>query len=228
MGTEIKLTADDGHELNVYLAEGSSKPGASLILIQEIFGVNSHIRGVADDYASQGFRVIAPALFDRVQPHLELGYGPEDMVRGMAVRTKIDQDSMLKDVAAAISYADGTAQGAKTGVLGYCMGGTLAWLAATRFNVAAAVGYYGGRIAEYAAENPRCPVMLHFGAKDQHIPPSEIDKIRRAHPDVPIFVYDAGHGFNCEQRNDYEASAAKLARQRTLDFLRKHLGAAGS
>ncbi|HEY6249265.1 MAG TPA: dienelactone hydrolase family protein [Candidatus Angelobacter sp.] len=208
--------------MNAHLAE-SAKPTASLVLIQEIFGVNSHIRGVADDYASQGFRVIAPALFDRVQLHVELGYGPEDVAQGFGVRGRITQDSMLQDVAAAISYADRASHGGKTGVLGYCLGGTLAWLSATRLNVAVAVGYYGGRIAEHAEENPHCPVMLHFGAKDQHIPPAEIDKIRRAHPDTPIFIYDAGHGFNCEQRKDYEPKSAALARQRTLEFIRQYL-----
>ncbi|HEY6351081.1 MAG TPA: dienelactone hydrolase family protein [Candidatus Angelobacter sp.] len=222
MGTEIKLTAADGHQLNAYLAE-SAKPSASLVVIQEIFGVNSHIRRVADDYASEGIRVIAPGLFDRVQPNLEFGYGPEDMARGLEVRGKIGQDSMMKDVAAAIAYADHASHGGKTGVLGYCLGGTLAWLSATWLNVAAAVGYYGGRTAEHAKENPRCPVMLHFGAKDQHISLSEIDKIRRAHPDIPIFIYDAGHGFNCEERKDYEPKSASLARERTLEFLRKYL-----
>lgn len=224
MGSEIKLTASDGHQLNAYLAE-SVKATASLVVIQEIFGLNSHIRGVVDDYAGQGFRVIAPALFDRVEPHLELGYGPEDLAKGLAVRNKIGQDEMMKDVAAAVEYGGSIANGTKTGVLGYCLGGTLAWLAATRLNVAAAVGYYGGRIAEHASEEPHCPVMLHFGAQDQHIPAAEIEKIRRAHPDVPIFIYDAGHGFNCEQRKDFEPKSAGLARQRTLEFFRKHLTA---
>ena len=222
MDSEIKLTAADGYQLNAYLAE-STKPIASLVVIQEIFGLNSHIRGVVDDYAGQGFRVIAPALFDRVEPHLELGYGPEDMAKGLAVRNKIGQDEMMKDVAAAVGYIGRISNGGRIGVLGYCLGGTLAWLAATRLNVAAAVGYYGGRIAQHADETPQCPVMLHFGALDQHIPSSEIDKIRSAHPDVPIFMYDAGHGFNCEQRKDYEPKSAGLARQRTLEFFRKHL-----
>lgn len=223
MGTAIKLTADDGHQFSAYLAEPSTKPVASLVVIQEIFGVNSHIRRVVDDYATEGFRVIAPALFDRVESGIEIGYGPEDMARGLAVRNKISQDQMIKDVAAAISYVDRLADGGKTGVVGYCLGGTLAWLAATRLHVAAAVGYYGGRIAEHAKENPRCPVMLHFGAKDQHILPSEIEKIRQAHPEVPIYVYDAGHGFNCEQRKDYDPKSASPARERTLEFLRNNL-----
>lgn len=209
--------------MNAYLADDDAGHRPSLVLIQEIFGVNSHIRGVADDYASEGFRVIAPALFDRVQSHLELGYDAADTARGLEVRMKIGIETMMKDVAAAASYAGQTSSGAKTGVVGYCLGGTLAWLAATRINVDAAVCYYGGRIAEHAGEQPQCPVMMHFGALDQHIPPSEIDKIRRAHPDIPIFIYDAGHGFNCEQRKDYEPKSASLARQRTLEFLREHL-----
>jgi len=223
MGSEIRITAADGHVFQAYCAGDSVAPHAALVLIQEIFGVNSHIRSVADDYASQGFLVISPALFDRVQPGLELRYGPADVKQGMQAATQIGLETALKDVGAAIEQAAAKAGRRKTGVLGYCFGGTLAWLAATRLEPAAAVCYYGGRIAQHAAEKPRCPVMLHFGAKDLHIGPDEIKTIRGHQPDLPLFLYDAGHGFNCDQRQDYEPQAAGLARQRTLEFLHAHL-----
>lgn len=223
MGTHIKLTASDGHQLDAYFAEGSNPARGAIVLIQEIFGVNSHIRSVADDYAGQGFHVIAPALFDRVQRNLELGYTPPDPAQGMKVARQIGMDTALKDVTASISYARAQWPELKVGVLGFCYGGSLAWLAATRLDPAAAVCYYGGQIAANATEKPRCPVMMHFGAKDPHIGPEEIEKIRSAHPDLPLFIYDAGHGFNCDQRKDFEPQSAALARQRTLEFLRKHL-----
>ena len=223
MGTRINLTAEDGHQFEAYFAETSGAPRRVIVLIQEIFGVNSHIRSVADDYAAHGFHVIAPALFDRVQRNLELGYNPADAAEGMRAARQIGMDSALKDVAASIRHARSLASSVKVGVLGFCFGGSLAWLAATRHNPDAAVGYYGGQIAAHAAEVPRCPVMLHFGAKDPHIGPKEIEKIRQAHPELPLFLYDAGHGFNCDQRKDYDPQAASLARQRTLEFFRNHL-----
>jgi carboxymethylenebutenolidase len=223
MGTRIKLTAADGHQFESYFAESSSRAGAAIILIQEIFGVNRHIRSIADDYAGQGFHVIAPALFDRAQRNLELGYNAADIAQGMRAATQIGMDAALKDVAASISHARGQWAGLKVGVLGYCFGGSLAWLSATRLDPAAAVCYYGGRIAQHAAEVPRCPVMMHFGSKDPHIGPGEIKKIRDSHPDLPLFLYDAGHGFNCDQRKDYEPQSASLARRRTLEFFRTHL-----
>lgn len=221
MSTNIRLTAEDGHQLQAYCA-GDTKPRAALVVIQEIFGVNSHIRAVADDYAAQGFMTVAPALFDRVEPGVELGYNSADAQKGMAIARQIGLDKALQDVAASIHYAAQKTK-LKVGVVGYCFGGSLAWLAATRLNPAAAVGYYGGRIAENAAEQPRCPVMLHFGAKDAHIGPKEIETIKRHHPELPIFLYDAGHGFNCDQRKDYEPQSAELARQRTLEFFNQHL-----
>jgi carboxymethylenebutenolidase len=223
MGTQIKLTADDSHQFEAYFAESSSAPRSVIVLIQEVFGVNSHIRSVADDYAAQGFHVIAPALFDRVQRNLELGYTPTDVAEGMRAARQIGMESALKDVAASIRYAQTLSSSVKVGVLGYCFGGSLAWLAATRLGPDAAVGYYGGQIAQNAAEVSRCPVMLHFGAKDPHIGPADIEKIRQTHPDLPLFLYDAGHGFNCDQRKDYDPQAANLARQRTLEFFRNHL-----
>lgn len=223
MGTKIKLKAADGHELDAYFAESSASAHGAVVVIQEIFGVNSHIRSVADDYATQGYHAIAPALFDRVQPNLELGYNPADTAQGMKAARQIGMDAALKDVAAAIAHARAEGPELKVAVLGFCYGGSLAWLAATRLDPAAAVCYYGGQIAANANETPRCPVMMHFGAKDPHIGPAEIEKIRAAHPEVPLFLYDAGHGFNCNQRKDYEPESAKLARQRTLEFFSRYL-----
>jgi carboxymethylenebutenolidase len=219
----IKLSAKDGHEFSAYEAQPSGKATKALVVIQEIFGVNRHIRSVADGFARDGFLAIAPALFDRVERGVELAYTPEDMKRGFQIATKIDMDDSVRDVAAAVDYAASQVGKEHVGVVGYCRGGSLAWLAATRMAVAAAVGYYGGNIAKYADEKPRCPVMLHFGAKDQHIPASEIDKIRHAHPEVPIYMYDAGHGFNCDERKDFDPQSAAMARQRTLEFLQKYV-----
>jgi carboxymethylenebutenolidase len=223
MGTKIKLKAADGHGFGAYLAESTLPARGAIVLIQEIFGVNSHIRSVADDYAGQGFHVIAPALFDRVQPDLELDYNPDDAKKGMQAIQQIGLEAALKDVEASIAHARLRWAHLKVGVLGFCLGGSLAWLSATQLNPAAAVCYYGGQIAKNAAETPRCPVMMHFGVKDPHIGPEDIEKIRQAHPEIPLFVYDAGHGFNCDHRKDFEPVSASLARQRTLEFLGKHL-----
>ena len=219
----IELQASDGHKLSAYVAEPPKSNGKAVVIIQEIFGVNQHIRGVADGYARDGYLAIAAALFDRVRPGIEMGYSDPEKQEGMQYAKRVSPDS-LKDIEAAIAYAAGKVGAKHVGVVGFCFGGTLAWLAATRLNAAAAVAYYGGRIAENAAQQPRCPVMLHFGKLDKHIGPEEWDKIRQAHPEVPLFLYDAGHGFNCELRSDYEPTSAKLARERTLDFLGKNLG----
>lgn len=223
MGTQIKLKAADGHEFGAYFAESTMPARGAIVLIQEIFGVNSHIKSVADDYAGQGFHVIAPALFDRVQRDLELGYNPDDTKKGMQAIQQIGLEAALKDVEASIDYARVHWGQFKVGVLGFCLGGSLGWLSAIRLNPAAAVCYYGGQIAKNAAETPRCPVMMHFGAKDPHIGPDDIEKIRQAHPEIPLFVYDAGHGFNCDHRKDFEPVSARLAKQRTLEFFSKHL-----
>lgn len=222
VGEHVKMKAEDGHELDAYVAAPAGDPIAALVVVQEVFGVNAHIRSVADGYARDGFLAVAPALFDRVQPGVELGYEGEDVQKAMALRKKLDLDDMIKDTAAAIEYARQRV-GRKTGVIGYCFGGAIAWLAACRLKVDAAVGYYGGLIPQYAGEQPRCPVMLHFGRKDQHIPREAIVKIEEAHPEVPVFLYDAGHGFNCDARASYDAASAKLARERSLQFLKENL-----
>ncbi len=223
MPSNIKLTAEDGHKLQAYVAEPETKTDMAVIILQEIFGVNSHIRSVTDDFSREGFVAIAPALFDRAEPGMELGYDPASMQRGMAIARSIGLETALKDVAAALKHACSITKYQKVGIVGYCFGGTLAWLAATRLNPSVAVSYYGGGIADHAGEQPHCPVMLHFGNQDAHIGPEKIERIRTAHPDIPIYLYDAGHGFNCDQRKDYNASSAALARERTLKFLKEHL-----
>jgi carboxymethylenebutenolidase len=222
MSESVTLTAADGHQLGAYVARPGTEPIAGLVVVQEIFGVNAHIRSVADGYAQDGFLAVAPALFDRIERGVELNYEGADMEKARTFIPKLDIEKALADVAAAMEFAV-NATGKKVGVVGYCLGGTLAWLAATRLHPAAAVGYYGGRIANYAAEKPSAPVMLHFGKQDLHIPAEEVEKVHAAHPYVEIYWYDAGHGFNCDARASYNKEASRLARERSLSFLKKYL-----
>ena len=224
MGEHVKLRAADGFELDAYVARPNGTPVGGLVVVQEAFGVNRHIREVTDGWAADGFLAVAPALFDRVERGVELGYAPEDLQKGMALIREGKPDDRVMDVAAALDYAR-KETGKKAGVIGYCLGGSMAWLAATRLNPDAAVGYYGSMIPRYAEEALHAPVMLHFGAEDTHIPKSEIDaKVAAAHPEVPIYWYTgAGHGFNTTDRASYNPEAAKLARERSLEFLREKL-----
>jgi carboxymethylenebutenolidase len=222
MGDTITLTAEDGHKLAAYRAAPTGAPRGGLVVVQEIFGVNSHIKSVCDGFAADGYVALAPAIFDRVERDFAIGYKPEDIERGRGVRGKLPVEDAVKDVRAAVKAL--AAERLKVGVVGYCFGGTVAWLAATRIaGIACAVGYYGGGIADTAAETPRCPVLLHWGETDQSIPPEHHARVRAAHPDLPMHIYPAGHGFNCDQRGSYHEPSAKLARQRTLDFFAKHL-----
>jgi carboxymethylenebutenolidase len=222
VGTTIRGAAVDGHELAIYRADPKSTPRGALVIAQEIFGVNSHIRAVCDDYAAEGYVVVAPALFDRVERDVELGYEADDVARGRAVREGVSLDQALADVEAAAKEVAGAG---RIGVVGYCWGGTVAWVAATRSRTfAAAVGYYGGGVPDLAKEQPNCPVQLHFGEQDHAIPLEGVDKVKAAHPDLPVYIYPAGHGFNCDQRGSYHAESAGLARERTLAFLRGHIG----
>jgi carboxymethylenebutenolidase len=224
MGEMLTLTAEDGHRFSAYKATPAGKPRAALVVVQEIFGVNRHIKNVTDGFAADGYVSMAPALFDRVEPGFETGYAQEDIERGRAVRQKLGWDTMVMDVRAAVTELQKT--GLKVGVVGYCMGGTMAWLAATRIDgVAAAVGYYGGGIADTANERPRCPVMLHFGETDSSIPPEHWSKVRAAHPELPVCVYPgAGHGFSCDERASFHKPSHEQARSRTIAFFREHLG----
>jgi carboxymethylenebutenolidase len=222
MGKMIELTASDGHKLTAYRADPAGKPRGAIVVIQEIFGVNRHIQQVADGYAADGYLAIAPALFDRVQKNVELGYSPEDIAKGREIRGKVTNDMALKDAEAAIKAASGAG---KAGIVGYCWGGLITWLAAAKLpGLAAAVPYYGGGILDNAELQPKVPLMGHFGDKDQHIPVEGVKKLAEKHGKHEIFIYSADHGFNCDHRGSYNAAAAKQARSRTLEFFRKHLG----
>jgi carboxymethylenebutenolidase len=222
MGKMIELTASDGHKFAAYRADPAGKPRGGLVVIQEIFGVNSHIKAVTDGYAADGYLAIAPALFDRVQRGFDVGYSPQDMTQGREVRAKVADDAALKDTEAALKAV---ASAGKVGIVGYCWGGTIAWLAAAKLpGLSAAVPYYGGGILANAGLEPRVPLMGHFGERDAHIPVDGVKKLAAQHPKHQIFIYSADHGFNCDQRGSYDAPAAKQARERTLAFLRQHVG----
>jgi carboxymethylenebutenolidase len=222
MGTQITLTTSDGHELSAYRADPSGKPRGGVLVIQEIFGVNPHIRAVCDAYAKDGYLAIAPALFDRIERGVETGYDAEAMRTAVGIVSKLKPGDVLRDLQAGI---DELAKVGKVGVVGYCYGGTMAWAAACRLDgVAAASCYYGGQIARQADAVPKVPTILHFGEQDAMIPMAEVDKLKVAHPSVPIYVYPAGHGFNCEARASHHIESAKLAKERTLDLFAKHVG----
>ncbi|MGH8663532.1 MAG: dienelactone hydrolase family protein [Burkholderiales bacterium] len=222
MGKNIELTAADGHKFSAYRAEPAGKPRGALIVIMEIFGVNSHIRAVADDYAKEGYLAIAPAMFDRVQPGLDIGYTPADIEIGRGAMQKMKLDDAIKDVAAAL--ADVKSAG-KVGIVGYCWGGTVSWKSASSVDgLSCAIAYYGGGIPGLIGEKPKVPVMFHWGETDQSIPLDKAKEVAAAHKDQQHFFYPAGHGFNCDQRGSYNADASKLAKSRSLEFLRKHVG----
>jgi carboxymethylenebutenolidase len=218
----IDLTAADGHKLLAYRAEAAGKPKGALIVAMEIFGVNSHIRSVADGYAADGYLAIAPALFDRLQRGYEAGYTQDEIQCGIGMIQKIDLEDTMKDVAAALTDV---ASAGKVGIVGYCWGGTVAWKAAASLaGLSCAVPYYGGGVPGLVGLKPRCPVMFHWGESDHSIPLDKAQAFADAHKGETHYFYRAGHGFNCDQRGSYDAQAAKLARSRTLEFLARHLG----
>jgi len=221
MGSQIELAASDGHTLDAYRAEPEGDIRGGIVIVQEVFGVNDHVRGVCDGYADDGYLVIAPALFDRVKKDVELGYQGNDLTHGRELRAELGWDNPLKDVQAAVTALEPVG---KVGVVGYCFGGSVAWLSATRLDVDAAVCYYGGQVPDFIDEDPKCPVLLHFGETDAFIPIEKVDMVAEKRPKIPLYRYPAGHGFNCESRADYHEESAKLARSRTLEFLRKHIG----
>jgi carboxymethylenebutenolidase len=221
MNETIKLTTEDGVTIDAYRAEPAGKPRGGMVVLQEIFGVNAHIRRVADGFAAEGYLTIAPALFDRAKPGVEMGYGPDDIEAGSGLVGRIAPAKTMMDVAAAVKAASA---GGKVGVVGYCWGGSLAFAAAcTQDGLAAAVGYYGGTIAKMLDQRPKVPLILHFGDLDTHIPMSDVAAIKAALPDVPVYTYPAGHGFNCDARGSYDKPSAAQALDRTLAFLGKHL-----
>ncbi|MEM7422647.1 MAG: dienelactone hydrolase family protein [Pseudomonadota bacterium] len=218
MGNSIELTAADGHTLSAWRAGD----GPGLVVIQEIFGVNGHIRNTVDRFADLGFSALAPALFDRIAPGLELGYGPEDIARGRDLRGQVPNEAALHDIRAAVDLLAG--EWRPVAIVGYCWGGSLAWRSACEIDgLAAAVCYYGGEIAQSAASVPQCPVMLHFGETDHAIPMSDVDAVRAAQPDIPVFVYPAGHGFSCDERGSYDEPSHRQALARTVPFLMENL-----
>ncbi|MFT3718889.1 dienelactone hydrolase family protein [Pseudorhodoferax sp.] len=227
MGQFIDLKSSDGFTFPAYVAEPAGTPRGAVVVLQEIFGVNSHIRSVADGYARAGYLAVAPSTFHRVQAGVELGYTDADMQAGFKLKTAVEElpeSGVQADIQAAIDHA---ARGGKVGIVGYCWGGLLTWRAACAANgLAAAVPYYGGGVTTEAevARKPKVPVLAHFGERDHWIPLDSVKAFGQAHPEVEVHVYAADHGFNCDQRGSYDAAAAKLALERTLAFFGKHLG----
>lgn len=222
MGTHITLTASDGFKLGAYRADAQGKPKGGLVVIQEIFGVNHHIRAVCDRFAALGYTSVAPALFDRYQPNFECGYTPPEIESARGYIQKADMGKMLADTQAAITSLQSVG---KVGVVGYCLGGTIAFLAACRLSgLSCAIGYYGGMIAKDADEKPKVPTILHFGETDHSIPMSDVEIVKQKRPDVETFVYPAGHGFSCDERGSFHEASHKQALERTLGLLRKCVG----
>jgi carboxymethylenebutenolidase len=222
MGKWIELTAADGFRLGAYRAEPSGPPRGALVVAQEIFGVNGHIRSVCDGFAADGYVAVAPALFDRYERGIDIGYTAADIARGRELKGRATTEAAMLDLAAA--RAD-VASAGRTGVIGYCWGGYLAWIAAARAtHLSCAVCYYGGGMTDAVAELPQCPVLAHFGELDKGIPVAGVKAFAAAQPTVEVHIYPADHGFNCDQRGSYDAPSAALARERTLAFLRQHIG----
>jgi len=216
LGEFTTLMARDGHEFNAWLAAPSQPARGAVVLAQEIFGVNRHIRAVADGFAAEGYVTIAPCLFDRVRRGIELGYSEAEVQQGRGYRLQIPKEKTVLDLTACINVVK---HSGRVSMIGYCWGGTLAYIAACELPVFCAVSYYGGQIKDHLEKSPRRPVMYHFGEKDPHIPLSDIDKIRAADPNGIFHLYPADHGFNCDERSTYDAASAKLALERTLQFL---------
>lgn len=223
-GATITLKASDGHELSAYWVGPEGAPRAGVVVVQEIFGVNDHIRSVCDRLADAGYAVVAPAIFDRMEPGTELAYDAGGVAKGKALKDTADWDAALLDITAGAQVLK--QEGAsRVGVVGFCWGGSLTWLAACRLSeIDCAIAYYGAQIINHVAETPRCPIMLHFGEKDQSIPPEDVARIKMAHASVPVLTYPAGHGFNCDQRADYDQASADLAWARSLDLLQQTIG----
>jgi len=223
MGENITLTASDGFTFDAYRAAPAGTPKGGVVVIQEIFGVNAHIREVADSYAADGYLAIAPAVFDRAKKNVELGYDQDAMTAGRGLKDECSYENAVLDLTAAVKAAS---EGGKVGTVGYCWGGTLSYLCSTRVpGVSGSVVYYGGQIVPFNDEKLVAPAMMHFGELDSGIPLSDVDAIRSAHPEAEVFVYDgADHGFNCDHRGTYNEASCKTARERTNAFFAKKLG----
>lgn len=228
MSTTIRLTAADGHTFSAY-ETGPGDSHLALVVVQEIFGVNHHMRAVADAFAARWFSVLVPALFDRAEQDVELGYTPADTQHGLALRAKIPLEGTLADLSACARHFHKQNPARKVGIIGFCWGGTLAWDMATQTSdFSVAVAWYGGGIAAQRDAKPRCPVQLHFGDKDSSIPHQDVRAIREAHPDIELYVYDdAGHGFGNRDRASFNADANDLAWDRSVAFLEAGLHTKG-
>ncbi len=219
MGSIIKLTAEDGHQFNAWRAEPAGEPKGGVVVLQEVFGVNDHIREVTDGFAADGYVAVAPAIYDRVSPDVALPYTPEAMTEARSLRDQAGWDGPVMDIRAAVKSLP-----TPVGVVGYCWGGSLTFLTACRVEgVSCGVSYYGGQIVPFKDEKPACPLMMHFGDMDASIPMEDIETIRAAQPQAEIHVYHADHGFNCDHRGQFEPDSAKLARERTLAFFSTHM-----
>jgi carboxymethylenebutenolidase len=222
VGKDIKLTASDNFQLGGYRADPATAPKAAVVVIQEIFGVNHHIRAVCDRIAGNGYVAIAPAIFDRIEPNFQCGYSPEEVAVARKFVANPNWAAMLLDTQAAI---DAVKDVGPVGIVGFCLGGSVVYAAATKLSgLSAAIGYYGGAIVRFADDKPKMPTQLHFGEKDAGIPLSDVETIRAKRPEVEIHIYPgAQHGFHCDERPSYDKASSDIAWPRSLDFLAEHL-----
>ena len=222
MGHDIKLTASDHFQLSAYRADPAGKAKGAVVVIQEIFGVNHHIRSVCDRLAGEGYTAIAPAIFDRVEPNFQSGYSPDEVAVARKFVANPDWAAMLRDTQAAI---DAVKDVGPVGIIGFCLGGSVAYAAATKLSgLSAAIGYYGGAIVRFADDKPKVPTQLHFGEKDSGIPLDDVEAIRAKRPEVEIHIYpSAQHGFHCDERASYDKASAEIAWPRSMAFFAKHL-----
>lgn len=222
-GKMIRMTMKDGAEIGVYHVAPKGMRRGGLVLIQEVFGVTDHIKEECDRYAEEGYEVLAPSLYDREEPGFQATYSPEDIQKAIKIaRGDHPFELSIDDAQICIDALKG--KGAVF-ITGYCYGGSVTWAAACRCDgLAAASGYYGSKIAEMAEWKTRCPTILHFGRHDHGIPIDAVEKVQKHHPEVKVYLYDSGHGFNSDRRADYHAESAKLARERTLHHFRAHGG----
>lgn len=226
MGQASHLTSSDGHTFNAYETIPTGKTIGALVLVQEIFGVNTHIQATADLYASLGFRVLAVPTMDRVQKNVNLGYTPEDMQAGSALKAAVEalpNHLVMLDLQAAIDHLKPFG---KVGIFGFCYGGLLTWRSACQLSgLSAAVPYYGGGVQNESNLIPKCPVMAHFAEEDSYIPLDTVEALKKARPEIEVHIYPGHHGFNCDHRASYFGQSAQVARTRTLDFFQRHLAA---
>ena len=222
MGKDLKLTASDNFKLGAYRAEPKTTPKGAVVVVQEIFGVNHHIRAVCDRLAGEGYLAIAPSIFDRIEPDFTSGYSPDEIAIARKFVANPDWAAMLRDTQAAI---DAVRDVGPVGIIGFCLGGSIAYAAATKLSgLTAAIGYYGGAVVRFADDKPKVPTQLHFGEKDAGIPLTDVETIKAKRPDVEIFVYPgAQHGFHCDERASYDKASADMAWPRSMAFFAEHL-----